>query len=256
MVSTMSDLTLDVWDKEIHDKSLAAMPQEIQLLDELILLMNNGTALLSGTDHDRGLNFLAGVLIGRAFNSLWRAREDLLSGYPVQCMTLCRAALEDWATLIWVEIHPKNVNMFLWAIYEDQYERPKHFPPKFEAIWKELGDLGKIPAVMYDTLSKFAHPKSIGLRWMVGFDEKNTTFHYGPQFDLFYLKIGLFNLIQVTQAFGERIARLQDRMLGKVDQPWLEIGRALSARAIGTIDQMYKDFGAGLTANETPETPS
>ncbi len=239
----MRDQALDEMDAAIRAKSLAAMPEEIEVLDDLILMMNQGTALLSGNDHDRGLNFLAGVLVCRAFNSLWRAREDLVCGYPVQSMALCRAALEDWATLIWLELHPKNANMFLWAIYPE-VERPKYYPPKFEAIWKELGELGKIPAVMYDTLSKFAHPKSTGLRWLVEFDEKNTTFHYGPQFDQDYLKIALFNLIQVAQAFGERIARLQDRMLGEPDQTWLDRGKVSSARAITTIDRMYADFAA------------
>ncbi len=219
------------------------MPEEIKVLDDLILLMNQGTALLSGRKHDRGLNLLAGILVGRAFNSLWRAREDLLSGYPVQSLMLCRAALEDWATLIWLELHPEKVNLFLWAIYPD-VKRPTDYPPKFEAIWKELGDLGKIPAVMYDTLSKFAHPKGIGLRWLVEFDEQNTTFHYGSQFDQDRLKIVLFNLIQIAQAFGERIARLQNRMLGKPDESWLARGRASSVRAIATIDKMYADFAA------------
>ena len=82
---------LDQMDAEIRSRSLAAMPQEIALLDDLILLMNSGTALLTGTKHDQGLNFLAGILIGRAFNTLWRAREDLVYGYSIQSMALCRA---------------------------------------------------------------------------------------------------------------------------------------------------------------------
>jgi hypothetical protein len=239
----MSDQALDQADAEIRVRSLAAMPEEIEVLDDLILLMHRGTALLSGIKHDRGLNLLAGILVGRAFNSLWRSREDLLSGYPVQSLMLCRAALEDWATLIWLELHPEKVNLCLWAIYPE-VKRPAGYPPKFEAIWKELGDLGEIPRVMYDTLSKFAHPKGIGLRWLVEFDEQNTTFHYGPQFDQDRLKIVLFNLIPVAQAFGERIARLQDRMLGEPDQEWLDRGKACSAHAIRIIDRMYEDFAA------------
>ncbi len=249
----MTDITLELWDQEIRAKSHAARPEEIQLLDELILLMNHGTALLTGVDHDRGLNFLAGTLTGRAFNSLWRAREDLVCGYSVQAMALCRAALEDWATLIWLELHPENVDMFLWAIYKD-VKRPKKYPPKFEKIWDELGDLGKIPAVMYDTLSKFAHPKSIGLAWLVDFDEVRTTFHYGPRFNDRFLVVGLFNLIQVAQAFGERVARLQNRMLGKVDEDWLERGKLVADRAISTINSMYNEFSAELK-DDTEATP-
>jgi hypothetical protein len=97
---------------------------------------------------------------------------------------------------------------------------------------------------MYDTLSKFAHPKSIGLAWLIDFDEVSTTFHYGPRFDEHFLKVALFNLIQVAQAFGERVARLQNRMLGKVDGAWLDRGKAIADRAMATIDQMYRDFRA------------
>jgi hypothetical protein len=232
----MTDLALDEMDAAIREKSLAAMPKEIKLL--------NGTALLTGTKHDRGLNFLAGMLIGRAFNSLWRAREDLLCGYSVQSMALCRAALEDWTTLIWVELHPDRVNMFLWAILSE-VNRPAGSPPKYAAMWKELGDLGKIPGVMYDSISKFAHPKSIGLRWLIDFDPEMTNFHYGGHFDQHYLKVSLFHLIQVAQAFGERVARLQFRMLGEVDPEWLKRGQATARAAIRTIDEMYDEFGRG-----------
>lgn len=242
----MTQYVLDQMDADVRQKSLAAMPAEIKLLDDLILLMNNGTSLLTGTKHDRGLNFLAGILVGRAFNSLWRAREDLLCGYPVQAMALCRAALEDWTTLIWLELHPENVDMFLWAILSD-VERPTGVPPKFETMWTELGDLGKIPSIMYDSLSKFAHPKSIGLRWLIDFDPEKTTFHYGGHFDEHYLRVCLFHLIQVAQAFGERVARLQFRMLGEVDAAWLERGKSVAQEAIATIDTMYGELGARPT---------
>ena len=216
----MTEHTLDETDAGIRRKSLATLREEIKLLDDLILLLNNGTSLLTGAKHDRGLNFLAAVLIARAFNTLWRAREDLLCGYAVQSMALCRAALEDWTTLIWLELHPDRVDMFLWAILSD-VERPAGAPPKFEAMWKELGALGTIPSAMYDSLSKFSHPKSIGLRWLIHSDPDTTTFHYGGYFDEYYLRVSLFHLLQVAQVFGERVARLQFRMLGEVNADWL-----------------------------------
>ena len=248
---------LDQRDVETKRQSYSSMPHEIELLDNLILHLNHGTSILTGREHDRGLNFLAALLVGRAFNSLWRAREDAVCGYPVQSLFLCRGALEDWGTLIWVELHPDSVDKWLWAIL-DEVQRPSEPPPKFDAIWTELGDLGKIPAEGYGVLSKFAHPKSIGLRWLIHFDSETTSFHYGGHFDGRNLRVCLFFLILTVQGFLERVARLQQRMLGEPIEAWVTKGRDLSEQAgkfINSVaDEVSSVTGLAGPAEDGPET--
>jgi len=222
--------SLDHIDAAARRQSYSAMTAEIKLLDDLILHINHGTALLTGHKHDRGLNFLMGLLLSRAFNSLWRAREDAVCGYTAECLTLCRSALEHWTTARWVELHPRTRNRWLWTILAE-VKRPTKRPPSIDQMLKDLGDLGKIPRAMYDVLSKFAHPRSAGLSWMIHFDPASTYFHAGAHFDDRGLKVCLYFLTGVAQACLEPIARLQNRMLGTVDADWLRKAEELSVPA-------------------------
>ena len=63
----------DGMDQQTKQRSLAAMPREIAILDEILVHLNHGMHPLSGRPHDRGLNFLISLLLVRAFVSL-RAR--------------------------------------------------------------------------------------------------------------------------------------------------------------------------------------
>ena len=225
-----ADESLDQMDEKVRRQSFASSEELIQMSDDILLHINHGMALLSGHKHDRGLNLLSFLLINHAFNSLWRAREDAVTGYPVQSLTLCRAALEDWATLRWVEIHPETADRWLWAILPE-LQRPKVSRPRFEKIWKKLGDDGLIPSQYYDALSKFAHPMSIGLGWLVHFDPANTYFHCGGHFDPEDLITCLSCQIELGQAFFERVAQVQFRMLGSVERSWLERGKQLTNQA-------------------------
>jgi hypothetical protein len=234
---------LDQLDAGTRQLSYSAMPKEIELLDDLIIHLNRGTSILRGSKHDRGLNFLSALLVTRAFNSLWRGREDAVCGYPVQSLFLCRGALEDWGTLVWVESHPDDVDKWLWAILSE-VERPTEPPPKFDAIWRWLGDQGKIPGERYGILSKFAHPKSIGLRWLIHFDPESTTFHYGGNFDQRSLRICLFFLVEVAQAFFERVTRLQERWLGQPSGQWVEEASNLSDRALEFVKRVLVEMSA------------
>jgi hypothetical protein len=218
------------------------MGTQIQLLDDLILHINHGTALLTGRKHDRGLNFLIGLLLNRAFNSLWKAREAAVCGYPGECLTLCRSALEHWATARWVELHPRTRNRWLWAILEE-VKQPAKRPPSIDQMLKELGDrgLGETPKAMYNWLSKFAHPKSIGLGWVIHHDPDSTYFHAGGHFDQHGLRMCLYFLMGTTQACLEPIARLQHRMVGEVDADWLQKGKELSDRAEGFVRRVEEE---------------
>lgn len=239
-----TDKPLEAQDTDVRHLSMQHLGSEIRILDDIILKINGGTAALTGYKHDRGLNFLAGLLVNKGFNSLWRAREDAVSGYPVQSLTLCRAALEDWASLYWVELHPESVDRWLWPILEG-VEQPKEWPPRFKQIWdelSELGDLGKVTKAAYSILSEFAHPRGTGLRWLIHFDSESTTFHYGPHFDLHNLRACMFFLIQVAQGFLERIAQLQVRALGSVDAEWVTECRELSMRARAFLDEVADEI--------------
>ncbi len=228
----MTQSPLDAMDEEVRKQSYAALGKEIELLDHLVLHINHGKSVLTGQKHDRGLNFLTGILLARAFNSLWRAREDAVLGYYAECLTLCRSALEHWATARWVELYPESLNMLLWAILEEVERPPPDVRvPSTNDMLGDLGDLAKNVRVMYDVLSKFAHPRSIGLRWLIDFDEEATYFHVGSHFDEHRLKTCLYFLVGTAQACLEPVARLQNRMLGSVDEGWLKDGRDLSSRA-------------------------
>lgn len=226
----MAEESLEEMDARIRSRSMASQPAQIQVLDDILVHINQGISLLSGHKHDRGPNFLSLLLICRAFNSLYRAREDAVLGYPVQSLTLCRSALEDWATLRWIELHPDTVDKWLWAILPG-VKRPTGQRPNFDAISKKLGKHGDIASKYYDILSKFAHPMSIGLRSLVHFDPENTYLHAGSNFDEQYLKDCLRLLIEVGQVFFERVAQLQYRMLVSVAQQWVEKGKELTDRA-------------------------
>ena len=198
---------LDQIDEQVRSASLKAMPEEIGLLDGILLHMNHGLVPLSGTKNDRGLNLLAGLFIHRAFGSLWRAREDAVCGYPVQSLTLCRAALEDWGTLRYIERHPDETSLWLRGVLAEIETSGR--PPKFSKIWNELGELGETATEAYSVLSKFAHPRDTGLPWLFHADVKNTYFHTGGHFDESGLRMCLYFLAVVSQPFLERIAQLQ-----------------------------------------------
>ena len=217
----------------------AQAPDGFALVDKIILLLNRGTALLSGTDHDRDLNLLTGLLANRAFNSLWRARQDAAHGYSVQALTLCRAAMEDWGPLVWLEQNPDTTDRWLWAVL-DEVAQPTQRPPSFATIWKNL-DSPELLASSYDTLSKFAHPKGIGLRWLVHFDEQSTYFHYGPHVSDRDIRTTLFFLVVVAQGFLGAVERLQRRMLGEVETEWREQAATVTQRAHDFVSHLYDE---------------
>jgi hypothetical protein len=219
--------TVELLDREVRQKSYASMGQDIQLVDDLILHINHGKVVLKGQRQDRGLNLLIGLLLSRAFNSLLRAREDAVLGYPGESLTLCRSAVEHWIASRWVELNPGTRDRWLWAILSE-VTQPEERIPSPTAMLKELGDLAGPVSEIYDLLSKFAHPRGVGLRWVMHFDEQSTYFHSGPHFDVHALKMCLYFIMGTAQACLEPVARLQNRVLGSVDEDWLAEGRRLS----------------------------
>ncbi|HEU0072760.1 MAG TPA: hypothetical protein VFS30_02020 [Dehalococcoidia bacterium] len=232
------------------------MGKEIELFDSLLLHINHGKASLTGQQHDRGLNFLIGVLLSRAFNSLWRAREDAVVGYAPESLTVCRSAMEHWIASRWVELNPEARDHWLWEIFEE-VSRPIGGIPGPTVMVKELGSLAESVTDIYGALSKFAHPRGTGLRWVIHFDAESTYFHVGLHFDHGALKLCLYFLMGTAQACLEPVARLQNRMLGRVDDEWLTEGNRLSEVAgafMESIEVEVKARAAKLPPVEEDQT--
>lgn len=252
----MRDLVLDQIDQQVRSASSEAMPKEIRLLDDILLHMNHGMRPLSGATNDRGLNFLAMLLLHRAFGSLWRAREDAVCGYPVQSLALCRSALEDWGTLCYVERHPEKRNVWLRDVLDEVEASERE--PKFSEIWKDLGQLQEIAKEAYSILSLFAHPRGVGLPWLYHWDAAKTYFHVGGHFGQRPLQMCLYFLVIVAQPFLERTARLQSRVLGEAISEWVERGNEITKEASAFLERVHgeilKDLeAAGVSRSETRE---
>jgi len=215
------------------------MPKEIALFDGILVHVNHGIHPLSGKAHDRGLNFLALLLISRAFGSLWRAREDAVCGYPVQCLTLCRSALEDWGTVLYVERHPDLRGLWLRGVLEEVQTAGKL--PRFKDIWADLGQLGQRAEEAYGVLSLFSHPRDRGLPWLYHWDPETTYLHVGGHFDQRDLTVCLYFLIVVAQMFLERAAQLQFRVVGDVDAEWVRRGNEISEEASTFMNRVHDD---------------
>jgi len=233
-------------DQQVRSASLGAMPQEIRLLDDILLHMNHGLVPLSGARNDRGLNFLAELLLHRAFGSLWRAREDAVCGYPVQSLTLCRAALEDWGTLRYIESHPDEIGFWLRGVLPEIKACGR--PPKFSRIWKELGEVGGTVNEAYSVLSKFAHPRDSGLPWLFHADAEKVYFHTGGHFDQGGLRTCLYFLVLVGQPFSERVAQLQFRVLGNPVPDWVGEGKRIYGEVLQFIERVHDEVLTGPEA--------
>jgi len=242
----MRDPALDQTDQQVRRDSLAAMPREIRLLDDILLHMNHGMASLSGASNDRGLDFLAMLLLHRAFGSLWRAREDAVCSYPIQALTLCRAALEDWGTLCYIEHHPETRNLWLRDVLEEIEVSGRE--PRFKDIWTDLGKLGERPDEAYAVLSLFSHPRGRGLPWLYHADARTTYFHVGGHFDQRDLSVCLYFLVTVAQPFLERIAQLQFRVLGDAVLEWVQQGNEMTKEASAFLDRIHAQILEDLEA--------
>ena len=237
----ISELALDEWDAQVAQKSRAMVASDLELLDDLIVLLNHGTALLSGEKHDRGLNFLIGLLVTRAFNSIWRARQAAVDGYSVQALILARAALEDWVAVQWLEERPDEKDLWLCRILEevspalDKRGRERWIPGA-DRMLGELED-GEVPREVYRELSKVAHPHGAGVGWQFHADEASLEVHCGPHFNERDLRICLFFLVHTAAGLLPSVERLQSRWLGKADDEWVAKGKGAVERALSFIGE-------------------
>ena len=243
-VPTESDdsLPLDQRDELVFRLSLERFGSAFRTLDGLIVLINHGTAALSGSRHDRGLAFLIGLLSVRAFNSIWQGRQSAAHGYPVQAMVAARAALEDWATVRWLEENPDDKDLWLCRILEEvapplDAQGRERWVPKIDSMLKSL-DNGAVALVAYEQMSKLAHPRGSGLAWEFHADEGNAYIHAGGHLDERNLRAALFYLIHVAAGLLPSVERLQRLALGDVDPEWLTRGNDAVNEALAFISEV------------------
>ena len=247
--------TLEDGDKRSRLEIEGLETRGFRILDELLLVIQHGTARCSGHPHDRGLNFLTGLLFVRAFNTLWRARQDLAHGYPIQALMLARAVFEDWVAALWVEASPDRLPLFLSAILDevdepiDERGKPRRVP-QVDRMIDELGEASAGARVTYDLLSKFAHPRGKSLRWQFSADEANLNLRAGSYIDHGDVSVTLYFLIDVAAPLLAPLGRLQDRWIGGDDPEWAL--RAVAAAQAGfeytneLLDEIQAAADAGV----------
>ncbi len=231
---------LDAQDADIVEKSLSATPAEIKLADDLILALNHGTALLSGWKHDRGLDFVIGILVADAFNKLYRARIDAVAGYETPSMTLIRSAFESWLAAKWLREHPEQAPLWAAYFFQEQDETGEHVPPA-NRMMRDLGE-EQIVHDTYDALSKFGHPRGKGLRWLFHGSGDQVSVHYGLHFDEDGLSMCLFFLVTTAQHLLPVIERLQRKVLGNVSPEWLAEAQALTDATVAFMNDHLSQF--------------
>lgn len=218
------DLPLDQRDRHAAEASFDAAADSIRLVDDLLVLINHGTAVFDGHRHDRGLNFLISLISVRAFNSLWRGRQCAVDGYAVQAMTLARAALEDWIAVRWLEEKPEKANLWLGHMLEG-VEVPRdargreEWLPSADKMLIDLPERDGVRAA-YEALSRVAHPRGSGLGWQFHADAEALLVHAGPNVDPRDLRRVLFFLVHIGAGFLPCVEHLQERWLGGVDEEW------------------------------------
>lgn len=264
-------LSLAEMEEQAQAAALEAHRAEFDLVGELLLLVNQGTAAMSGVPHDRGVNFLVGILCVRAFNTLIGARDQLVRGYPVQAMTLARAALEDWVAAEWVTAVPERAALFLSAFFSevehpvDAKGRPA-WVPSFDNQLTELpSELQAEPRLVYRELSDFGHPRGLSLRQQITVDYSSgeMTVSAGGRYERGITVAGLFHLVRIASGLLPTVEKLQTRWRGEADRDWQVRSIAAVSRAHEylrrVIDEIEKselegkidDSDVGLPANES-----
>jgi len=233
--------TFEDLDSLAREQSIARFPGAIGLVDDLLDTINGGMSSGGGT-HDRGAILLTALLINRASNSLYRAREDALCGFYGQAWTMCRAALEDWGTINYVRQNPADSNIWLRDILPEAHGEARR-APSFADIWKTLGPLTAVAQDLYGVLSAGgAHPRPEGMGFQFQIIGSTTVIRVGGVFDQDDLKVTLSHLIALATLILGEVGNIRGAGFpGTVDPGWNEEVGKLVAR----VGEFSKAFRAG-----------
>ena len=194
---------LRVAEESVRDETFAAFGQEIPVLEDALGLIHHVLGRVGKFDLDH--TFLQGLLASRAAGSLRCAWLCAAAGYRTQALTLVRAALEDYATAVWVREKPEDAELWLWEIV-DSLPEPDRRPPRFTEMFAHLGRSNggsdDVFKNVYGHLSEAAHPRAPGLQWNVqwggGAESASHTAQLLPIFDKPSTASCLHHLLLIT----------------------------------------------------------
>ena len=98
-----------------------------------------------------------------------------------------------------------------------------------------------MPQIAYEQLSKFAHPRGVGLKWQFHVEESELYVRVGSHFDPKDLRTCLYFLIHVAAGMLPNVERLQRRWLGDVDEEWFKRSHPAVTQALEYIEQVGRD---------------
>ena len=179
---------LRVAEENVREETFAAFGEEVAVLEHALGLIHHVLGRVGKFDLDH--TFLQGLLVSRAAGSLRCAWLCAAAGYRTQALTLVRAALEDYATAVWVAEKPEDAELWLWEIVDSLPEpnrRPPRFAEMFEHLGRRNGGSDDVFKNVYGYLSEAAHPRAPGLQWNVqwgaGAESASHTAQLLPIFD-------------------------------------------------------------------------
>jgi hypothetical protein len=249
----MPESTFDSTDQEVRIASFAAMPKAIRVLDEMLHHMKRGIHMMSGIENDPAINFLAFLLVCRGLPSLWRGREDAVCGYPVQCLTLCRAAFEDWGTFAYVERHPESGIVWVRDVFPDTEISGRE--PKFKELWETLGEDEEWAKRLYAFLSEYAHPRYRAFKWLhePATEQRGTQtirFHVAGYFNQGALEMCLLTLVAIAELFLESVRQLQRRLLGEPVSEWDQQAGRIEEEALRFVESGHHKWSKLVEADD------
>ena len=156
-------------EEQVREETFAAFGEEVAVLEHALGLIHHVLGRAGGFALDH--TFLQGLLASRAAGSLRCAWLCAAAGYRTQALTLVRAALEDYATAVWVAEKPEDAELWLWEIVDSLPEpnrRPPRFAEMFEHLGRRNGGSDDVFKNVYGYLSEAAHPRAPGLQWGAG----------------------------------------------------------------------------------------
>ena len=175
-------------EQSVREETFAAFGEEVAVLEHALGLIHHVLGRVGKFDLDH--TFLQGLLVSRAAGSLRCAWLCAAAGYRTQALTLVRAALEDYATAVWVAEKPEDAKLWLWEIVDSLPEpnrRPPRFAEMFEHLGRRNGGSDDVFKNVYGYLSEAAHPRAPGLQWNVqwgaGAESASHTAQLLPIFD-------------------------------------------------------------------------
>ena len=217
-------MTIEEDDARVAVESLGLLGDSFRVLDDVLIHLNHGCALLAGKDHDRGPHLAAILLLARAWNSLWRARVDIASGYYVQSLVLCRAAYEDFGVLEYLSENAEDAGLWLKGVTAPAAEF-NTLP--FSKIWPVVERRLAAAGAVYGELCTMAHPTGASLHGSVNVDADGWIVRAGPKFDGEDANVALRYALMIALQLFTPLERLHVSMLGDFDREWQTEGKPL-----------------------------